>query len=99
MRLGIIIPERQRPRHWNGYREVMKTGQSRYDHGDLLSVPSYRKDGARISVEFTIIPLKDAEGAMNGMAAILRDVTNRFEEMRNLREELRVTQIANSVAP
>ena len=90
--LDLIIPERQRTRHWEGYREVMKTGQSRYDHGDLLSVPSHRKDGTRISVEFTIIPLKDAQGAMSGMAAILRDVTKRFEEMRHLRHRLTALQ-------
>jgi len=49
----------------------MRTGESRYGHGDLLAVPSLRKDGTRISVEFTIIPLKDPEGYMDGMAAIL----------------------------
>ena len=86
--LDLIIPERQRARHWEGYREVMRTGESRYDHGDLLSVPSLRKDGARISVEFTIIPLTDAEGRMDGMAAIMRDVTKRFEEVRALRQRL-----------
>ena len=86
--LDLIVPERQRARHWEGYREVMRTGESRYDHGDLLSVPSLRKDGARISVEFTIIPLKDAEGRMEGMAAIMRDVTKRFEEVRALRQRL-----------
>ena len=86
--LDLIIPERQRARHWDGYRAVMRTGESRYDHGDLLSVPSLRKDGARISVEFTIIPLKDAEGRMEGMAAIMRDVTKRFEELRALRQKL-----------
>src|SRR5215207_6675224 len=43
--LDLIIPERQHARHWDGYREVMRTGESRYDHGDLLSVPSIRKDG------------------------------------------------------
>jgi PAS domain S-box-containing protein len=86
--LDLIVPERQRVRHWDGYREVMRTGESRYDHGDLLSVPSLRKDGARISVEFTIIPLKDAEGRIEGMAAIMRDVTKRFEEVRALRQRL-----------
>jgi PAS domain S-box-containing protein len=37
-----------------------------------------RKDGARISVEFTIVPLKDEAGRMSGMAAVMRDVTARF---------------------
>src|SRR4051812_43814536 len=86
--LDLIIPERQRARHWEGYHQVMRTGDSRYGHGDLLSVPSQRKDGTRVSVEFTIVPLTDADGRMDGMAAILRDVTRRFEELRALRQKL-----------
>ena len=83
--LDIIIPEKQRPRHWEGYDAVMATGQSRYGSGDLLSVPALTRDGRRISVEFTIVPLKDERGAMLGMAAILRDVTKRFDELKALR--------------
>ena len=85
--LDIIIPERQRQRHWEGYDEVMRTGVSRYGSGDLLSVPATRKDGTRISVEFTIVPLKDADGAMLGMAAVMRDVTARFDELKVLRRQ------------
>lgn len=85
--LDIIIPERQRQRHWDGYDEVMKSGVSRYGSGDLLSVPATRKDGSRISVEFTIVPLKDADGTMLGMAAVMRDVSARFEELKALRRQ------------
>ncbi len=46
--LDIIIPIRLRKRHWDGYRRVMETGESRYGHGDVLSVPSLGKDGAMI---------------------------------------------------
>lgn len=86
--LDLIIPERQRAAHWKGYAEVMRTGESRYGHGDLLAVPSLRQDGARISVEFTIVPLKDEHGRMTGMAAIMRDVTRRFEETKALRKKV-----------
>ena len=85
--LDLIIPERLRARHWAGYTQVMATGESRYGHGDLLSVPARRKDGTPLSIEFTVLPLKDEAGAMAGMAAILRDVTARFEEMRALRQK------------
>jgi PAS domain S-box-containing protein len=64
--LDLIIPERLRSRHWQGHRQVIETGESRYGHGDLLSVPSMRKDGEKISVEFTIVPLKDEAGRMSG---------------------------------
>lgn len=86
--LDIIIPERLRARHWLGYRQVMATGESRYGHGDILAVPGIRKDGERISLEFTIAPIRDETGEMIGMAAIMRDVTTRFEEMRALRRKV-----------
>jgi PAS domain S-box-containing protein len=83
--LDIIIPEGLRKRHWDGFEQTMRTGQSRYGAGDLLAVPALRKDGTRISVEFTILPFRDASGRMVGMAATLRDATKRFEEMKALR--------------
>ncbi len=86
--LDIIIPQGLRQRHWDGYRQVMKTGVSRYGEGDLLAVPGLRKDGARISLEFTIIPFRGDDGRIDGVAAILRDVTKRFEEMKELRRRL-----------
>ena len=84
--LDLIIPERLRTAHWDGWRRVVETGRSRYGDGDLLSVPAIRKDGERISVEFTIVPLKDETGGMVGMAALMRD--QRFEEMKALRWQL-----------
>jgi PAS domain S-box-containing protein len=86
--LDLIIPERLRTAHWEGWRRVVETGRSRYGDGDLLSVPAIRKNGERISVEFTIVPLKDESGRMVGMAALMRDVTKRFEEMKALRRQL-----------
>jgi PAS domain S-box-containing protein len=86
--LDIIIPEQLRARHWLGYRQVMANGQSRYGRGDVLAVPGIRSDGARISLEFTIVPLHNADGTMSGMAAVMRDVTKRFEELRALKKSV-----------
>ncbi|MGH7014996.1 MAG: PAS domain-containing protein [Stellaceae bacterium] len=86
--LDIIIPANLRQRHWDGYNATMQTGRTRYGAGDLLAVPALRKDGARISVEFTVLPFHDDAGRMVGIAAILRDVTKRFEEMKALRAQL-----------
>ena len=86
--LDLIIPDSLRSRHWAGYRRTMETGQSRYGEGELLAVPARRKDGARISVEFTIIPFRAADGRMAGIVAVMRDVTRRFEEIKRLRSEL-----------
>jgi len=86
--LDLIIPERLRKRHWDGYERVMATGETRYGAGDVLAVPAIAKGGRQISVEFTIILLQDSEQRVSGMAAILRDVTARFEELRQLQREL-----------
>ncbi len=86
--LDIIIPENLRERHWKGYDATMRTGRSRYGAGDVLAVPALRKDGTRMSIEFTVLPYQDAGGAMIGIAAILRDVTKRFVELKELRAAL-----------
>src|SRR3954447_5368349 len=86
--LDLIIPDNLRARHWTGFHRTMETGESRYGHGDLLSVPGLTKDRRRISVEFTIVMLRDAQNRPAGTAAILRDVTKRFEETRELRRKL-----------
>jgi len=86
--LDLIIPENLRKRHWEGFRETVRTGKTRYGAGDVLAVPALRKDGARISIEFTILPFFDRTGRILGMAAILRDVTKRFDAMTALRKEL-----------
>src|SRR5262245_17193421 len=82
--LDLIIPERHRGRHWDGYRTVMATGTTRYGR-ELLAVPAVRQDGSRISIEFSITLLRDASGAIEGSAAVIRDVTARWERERTLR--------------
>lgn len=86
--LDLIIPERLRARHWEGWARVMANGETRYGAGDLLSVPAITKDGRPISVEFTIVLIRGAAGEVTGVAAVMRDVTARFEETRRLRREL-----------
>jgi PAS domain S-box-containing protein len=86
--LDLITPESLRARHWAGYRRTIQTGETKYDSGDLLSVPAIRKDGRRISVQFSIMPLKSERGGLDGIAAIMRDVTADFEERKRLKQEL-----------
>lgn len=85
--LDLIIPERFRARHWGGYRQVTATGVTRYGQR-LLAVPALRKDGRRISIEFSIALLKDEHGEVTGAAAIVRDVTARWQAERELRRRL-----------
>lgn len=86
--LDIIIPETLRKRHWDGYAQTMATGITRYGADSLLSVPAIRKDGSRRSVAFTIVPFLGESGKITGIAAILRDVTEQFEELKSLRKRV-----------
>lgn len=85
--LDVIIPEKLRQRHWDGYRQVMATGETQYA-GRMLAVPALRTDGTRISVEFTVTLLRDPGGSIQGIGAILRDVTDRWEQQRALHRRL-----------
>ena len=85
--LDLIIPERFRVRHWDGYRQVMATGVTSYGQR-LLAVPAMRKDGQRISIEFSIALLKDQRGELAGAVAVVRDVTARWQAERELRGRL-----------
>ena len=85
--LDLIIPAKLRARHWDGYRRVMATGETEYA-GRMLAVPAVRADGTRISVEFTVTLLRGPDGGVHGIGAILRDVTERWDEDRALRRRL-----------
>jgi PAS domain S-box-containing protein len=85
--LDIIIPERFRERHWEGYRQVMRTGNSRYGT-EILRVPALRKDGRTLSIAFTVALLTARAGHVRAIAAIVRDETVRWEEERALRRRL-----------
>lgn len=85
--LDIIIPEAQRQRHWDGFRRVMSTGVTKYG-AQLLRVPAIRKDGSRFSVAFTVGLLKDASGSVEGILAIIRDDSERWETERALRKRV-----------
>jgi PAS domain S-box-containing protein len=58
----------------------------------VLAVPAVRKDGGQISIEFTVVLLRSRRGEIVGVAAVLRDVTKRFEEMRALKRQLAAVQ-------
>jgi PAS domain S-box-containing protein len=85
--LDLIVPEKLRDRHWDGYRRVMTTGETEYA-GRTLAVPALRADGSRLSIEFTVTLLPGDDGEIAGIAAIVRDVTAAWEERRALMRRL-----------
>ena len=85
--LDLIIPERHRAKHWDGWEVVMRTGVTKYAR-DVLAVPALRKDGSRISIEFTVTLVRSSEGAVLGAAALVQDVSARWERDKALRARL-----------
>ena len=85
--LDLIIPERQRQRHWDGYHQTMKTGETRYGN-DVLRVPALHKEGKPLSIAFTVAMLHTPDGKVRAIVAIVRDETARWTEERVMRTRL-----------
>jgi len=92
--LDLIIPERFRVRHWDGYRTVMQTGQTRYG-ADVLRVPALHKDGRSLSIAFSVALLYSPTQEVQAIAAIIRDDTDRWKQERALRQRLAELEAKN----
>jgi len=85
--LDLIIPENLRSRHWDGYWRVMASGETKYKTG-LLSSPGVCKDGSRVSLEFSLVLLRDETGVLQGFGSIMRNITDRWQREKALKERL-----------
>ncbi len=89
--LDIIIPENLRGRHWEGYHKVMASGETRYGT-ELLAAPGIRKDGSRLSLEFSMVIVRGEDGAVLGTGAIIRDITARWQKEKAMKDRLKVLE-------
>jgi PAS domain S-box-containing protein len=85
--MDMIIPERLRKRHWEGFDKSMETGTTKYGH-DVLRVPAVDKAGRALSIAFTVAMLYGADGKVSAIASIIRDETARFADERALRKRV-----------
>ena len=92
--LDIIIPMKQRARHWEGYHATMASGVTKYG-ATTLRVPAVHKDGHILSIAFTVSLLCDEEAKPCQIVAIVRDETKNFEELRTLKK--RVTELTSAL--
>ncbi|MFF3612886.1 PAS domain S-box protein [Streptomyces sp. NPDC002580] len=81
--LDIIIPEKHRRRHGDGFRTAMERGATKYGEADLLTVPALAADGRTLSIEFSVVLLTGSDGAPY-VGAVVRDVTARRSREREL---------------
>lgn len=89
--LDLIIPERLRKRHNEGYEQSMATGTTRYGN-EVLRVPAIDRQGRPMSIAFTVAMLHGPDGKVNAIAAVIRDETTRFQDDRALRQRLTALQ-------
>lgn len=85
--LDMIIPDRMRKRHGDGFDHSMRTGETKYG-SSLLKVPAIHKDGHTLSIAFTVAMLFDEEDHVSAVVAIIRDDTQRFKEEKALKQRL-----------
>jgi PAS domain S-box-containing protein len=90
--LDLIIPARQQQRHWDGFHKTLATGTTRYG-ASVLRVPALHKEGLPLSIAFTVALLHTPDGAVAGIAAVVRDDTAAWQEERALRARLRALEV------
>ncbi len=67
--VDIIIPERLRERHWDGFRRVIRTG-STLPPGWVVT-QAMRKDGTIVPLDITILLLRHADRRVRGVVALM----------------------------
>lgn len=77
--LDLIVPEKFRHAHHEGFHRAMETGHARLD-GRVMTTRAHNKYGSRVYVDFSFALVKDAAGHVIGASAIGRDVTARHQE-------------------
>jgi PAS domain S-box-containing protein len=75
--LDVIIPERLRRAHWEGFDRAIETGQAK--HGNrVLTTRSIHKNGSKLYVDLSFGLVSDEAGAVIGAMAVGRDGTARY---------------------
>jgi PAS domain S-box-containing protein len=87
----VIVPERLKAQCEAGMARYRDTGHGPYiDSHAVLELPAVRKDGEEITIEIVLSPMepiRDLEGTEGRLVfAIIRDVTEREEVKKALRE-------------
>lgn len=96
--LDVIIPERHQQRHWDGFEKSMASGTTKYGDDDLLNVPAVGAGGRKLSIEFSVVLLNDAEGQPGYVGAVIRDVTARRAREKELYQKVAAAKADHTTA-
>ncbi|WP_018989935.1 PAS domain S-box protein [Aromatoleum toluclasticum] len=96
--LDLIIPERLRAAHWEGFHRAVASGRTRLG-GRAVITRSLNAAGATIYVEMSFALVSDERGEVVGSVAVARDATQRREDERLLRERVRMLEAESPRQP
>lgn len=74
--LDVIIPERLRSAHWQGFHRAIDTGQTKYGNR-VITTRSAHKNGSKLYVDMSFGLVRDVAGVVVGALAVARDCTAR----------------------
>lgn len=86
--LDIIIPEKFRDAHWKGYDKALATGVTKYS-GKPMTTRAQNKAGETVYVDLGFALVRDTAGEIVGVMSTARDMTERFNNDRETRREIR----------
>ena len=85
--LDLIIPERMRKAHWEGFNKAIERGGTLPGRTSAIT-RAIHKSGDPFYVDMSFAMVKDQAGKLIGAMAVARDATKRFQEEKELRRQL-----------
>lgn len=85
--LDIIIPERFRQAHWDGFRRATTSGCTRQGNS-VRTTRAVHESGRKLYVDLSFGLVKDDCGTVIGSVAVGRDGGDRYAAEKTLRERL-----------
>jgi len=85
--LDLIIPERMRKAHWDGFHHAIARGGVKPGRGSMIT-RSLHKTQEFVYVDVSFELVHDESGQIIGSMAIGRDATARFNDEKALRKQV-----------
>ncbi|MDZ4073168.1 MAG: PAS domain S-box protein [Hylemonella sp.] len=85
--LDLIIPERMRKAHWDGFNQALERGGVKPGRTSMIT-RSLHKAEEFIYVDMSFEMVRNEAGQMLGSLAVARDATKRFNDEKALRKQL-----------
>lgn len=85
--LDMIIPERMRKAHWDGFQQALARGGVKPGRTSMIT-RSLHKSEEFIYIDMSFEMVHGDAGEMLGSIAVVRDATKRFNDEKALRKQL-----------